>query len=89
MRAGLFFTALGGIVSVVTGWVASVLLDGFKTEHHPYTVKGQQKKYRDEGLPERHEGWYVVPGKIDRASYFLLGYFFVCVLILWAADSMV
>ena len=84
-----WYAALGGVISIVVAWVSSVLLDGFQTGHHPYTVKGQQKKYRDEGLPEKQDGWYVVPGKVDKASYVMLGYFGVCVLALWVVDSMI
>jgi len=55
-----------------------VLLDGFQAEYSPYTVKGQQVLYRREGRPEKQDGWYVVPGRVDRASYLLLGYFVLC-----------
>ena len=84
-----WYAALGGVISVSVAWVASVLLDGFQDGYHPYTVKGQQQKYRDEGRDEKQDGWYVVPGKVDKASYVMLGYFGLCVLALWVADSMI
>ena len=84
-----WYAALGGIVSVSVAWTASVLLDGFQAGYHPYTVKGQQQRYREEGLAEKQDGWYVVSGKIDRPSWVLLGYFVVCVLALWIANSMI
>ncbi|MGI9270262.1 MAG: sodium:solute symporter family transporter [Woeseiaceae bacterium] len=84
-----WYAALGGVISIVVAWVSSIAMDGFKTSWHPYTVKGQQKKYRDEGLSEKQDGWYVVSGKVDKASYVLLAYFGVCVIALWIADSMI
>ena len=84
-----WYCALGGAVSIVVGWSASVLLDGFQREHHPYTVRGQLEQYRREGLPLKKDGWYVVAGKVDRASYFLLGYFLICVAALWFMQSII
>lgn len=82
-----WYCALGGIVSIAVGWLASVLIGGFQENYDPYTVKGQLKKYRDEGLPELQDGWYVVSGKIDKASYGLLVFFVLCVAALWIAQS--
>jgi SSS family solute:Na+ symporter len=84
-----WYAALGGIVSTSVAWTASVLLDGFQTSDHPYTVKGQQKRFRDEGLAEQQDGWYVVSGKVDKASYPLLAFFVFCVIGLWIFESMI
>lgn len=74
-----WYAALGGIISIAVAWVSSVLLDGFQSQWSEYSVRGQMKKFRDENLPEKQDGWYVVPGRVDRASYFLLLYFFACI----------
>ena len=74
-----WYCALGGLVSTAVGWIASVLLDGFQKDWSPYTVRGQKAKFKREGLPEKVDGWYVVPGRVDRASYLLLVYFVACV----------
>ncbi len=84
-----WYCALGGIVSMSVAWISSVLLDGFQKDYSPYTVKGQQEKYRREALPEKIDGWYVVPGKIDRASYLLLVYFVLCIGALWLIERMI
>jgi len=84
-----WYCALGGIVSVSVGWVSSILLDGFQKEYPPYTVQGQKEIFRKEGLQEKQDGWYVVPGKIDRASYGLLAYFVACIAGLWILYSMI
>ena len=84
-----WYAALGGVVSVSVAWLSSIALGGLSSEYHPYTVKGQQKKYAEEGLPEKQGGWYAVAGKVDRPSYIMLGYFFVCIAALWAIDSLI
>ena len=72
--------ALGGAVSTAVAWAASVAIDGFKTEYSEYTVQGQKALFAREGRAEKEDGWYVLAGKVDRASYWLLGYFFLCVI---------
>ena len=75
-----WYCALGGLVSTAVAWLSSVLLDGFQTEHHEYTVQGQKRKFAEQGLATQQGGWYVLPGKVDRASYLLLAYFALCVI---------
>ncbi len=82
-----WYCALGGIVSIVVGWVASVLLDGFQSEYSPYTVKGQLQEAERSGAPLMQDGWYVVSGKVDKASYGLLVFFVLCVAGLWVAQA--
>ena len=74
-----WYCALGAIVSIVVAWVSSVLIDGFQDGYSEYTVQGQKEKFRRENLDEMEDGWYVLPGKVDRASYWLLAYFGLCV----------
>jgi SSS family solute:Na+ symporter len=78
-----WYCALGGSVSIVVAWVASVLLDGFQENYDPYTVKGQLRDYEASGRPMMEDGWYVVSGKVDKASYALLVFFVLCVAGLW------
>ena len=78
-----WYCPLGGLVSIVVAWVASVLLDGFRSEYSPYTVRGQQAAWEATGRPLKQDGWWAISGKIDRGSYWLLGYFVVCVAALW------
>jgi SSS family solute:Na+ symporter len=74
-----WYCALGGVVSISVAWVASVLLDGWHREWSLYSVPGQLAYYREQGLPEKVDGWYVVAGRVDKASYGLLIYFVACV----------
>jgi len=55
--------------------LASMLIDGFQKDWSPYSIKGQLEKFRNEGLAEKENGWYVVPGKVDKISYLLLVFF--------------
>ncbi len=83
-----WYCALGGIVSIVVAWVSSVALDGFQQSWSEFTVRGQKAKYERENLPQKQDGWYVVPGKVDRVSYGLLVYFVFCVFALWVMQSL-
>jgi SSS family solute:Na+ symporter len=84
-----WYCALGGGVSIVVGWVASVLLDGFQETENPYTVKGQLALYEREGRPLKRDGWYVVSGKVDNASYMLLLFFVLLVAGLWVVQTII
>ncbi len=84
-----WYAAIGGLVSIPVAWAASLLIDGRKDYDHPYTVRGQQALFRAQGRQEMEQGWYVIPGKIDRASYYLLLYFFCCLLFLWLFKNLV
>ena len=82
-----WYCAIGGLVSIVVGWLASVLLDGFQTEAHPYTIQGQREVFKREGRPEKVDGWYQLPGKVDRSSYLLLVFFAISLVGLWAFNA--
>ncbi|MEL6686723.1 MAG: sodium/solute symporter [Pseudomonadota bacterium] len=64
-----WYVAIGGLVNIVVAWVASVMLDGFQSEWHPQTVPGQIKAFRDSGRAEKVGGWFVVPGRVDKAAW--------------------
>lgn len=78
-----WFAVIGGGVNVLASLIGSLILDGKQSEFSPYTVKGQIKTYQETGQPEKQDGWYVVPGKIDRASKYLLVYFCFTLLLTW------
>jgi len=64
-----WYVVIGGAVNIAVSWIASVILDGFQKDWHPQTVPGQLKAFRDSGASQKEEGWYIVPGKIDRAAW--------------------
>lgn len=84
-----WYCLIGGVSNVVIALIASRLIDGRQTEWSEYSIKGQQRKFKEQGLPEKDGGWYLVPGKIDKASYYLLGFFFLTILFLFGFEKMI
>ena len=79
-----WYVVIGGVVNITVSWGASVLLDGFKTEWHEQTVVGQIKRYREQNLPEKKDGWYLIPGKIDALCWGLPIFFVLTIIFLMA-----
>jgi SSS family solute:Na+ symporter len=84
-----WYCLIGGAVNIAVALIASRLIDGRQTEWSEYSIKGQQQKFRDQGLPEKEGGWYVVPGKVDRASWYLLGFFVLTLIFLATFEAMI
>lgn len=74
-----WYCIIGASTNVIVTIVASIAIDGKQDTYSSYTIKGQQAKFRDEGLAEKENGWYLVPGKVDKINYVLLGFFFLTV----------
>lgn len=75
-----WFVVIGGGINIIVSWTASVLLDGFQQDWHPYTVPGQIAVFEAEGKPMMRDGWYVCPGKVEPIVW-LLPAFFVGILV--------
>ncbi len=60
-----WFVVIAGGINIAAAWIASVLLDGFKTEWHEHSVPGQIQLFERENRPMKSDGWYVVPGKVE------------------------
>jgi SSS family solute:Na+ symporter len=52
-------------------------------------VRGQIKKFKEEGLAEKQDGWYLVPGKVDKASYGLIVFFVATLAFLFLFQTIV
>jgi len=63
-----WYVVIGGIINIAVSWIASVILDGFQQNWHPQSVPGQLKAFRETGEETKTGGWYIVPGKIDKAA---------------------
>lgn len=81
-----WFVVIGGAINIIVSISASLLLDGKQEVWHEQTVKGQQLKFAAEGRPEKVDGWYVVPGKVDKVVW-LLPVLFVCIILFLAYFS--
>lgn len=84
-----WYCLIGGAANIAVALVASRLIDGRQTEWSEYSIKGQQSKFADEGLPEKEDGWYVVPGKIDKVSWLLLVFFAATLLFLFLFERII
>ena len=84
-----WFCAVGAATNIFVTIIASVLIDGKSDEYSPYTIKGQIRKFEEEGLEQKQEGWYLVPGKIDKASYGLIVFFVATMLFLFLFQTLV
>jgi SSS family solute:Na+ symporter len=84
-----WFCLIGGTVNIVVSLISSFIIDGPQTEWPEYTVKGQKKKFIDEGLAEKDGGWYLVPGKVDKISYMLLVFFAATLLFLFLFERLI
>jgi SSS family solute:Na+ symporter len=84
-----WFCLFGGGVNIVVALIASRLIDGTQAEWSEYSIKGQQKKFKEEALPEKEDGWYLVPGKIDKISYLLLFFFALTIIFLFAFEKLI
>jgi SSS family solute:Na+ symporter len=81
-----WFAAIGAFVNVIVTIVASIAIDGKQTEYSPYTVKGQIKSFADSGAPTTENGWYLVPGKVDKVCYSLFGFFVFTLVFLFSFE---
>ena len=84
-----WYCLFGGGVNIIVSLVASRVIDGRQTDWSEYSIPGQQRKFRDEGLAEKEGGWYVVPGKVDRISWLLLVFFALTIAFLYSFERLI
>ncbi|MDN2655412.1 sodium/solute symporter [Cobetia sp. 14N.309.X.WAT.E.A4] len=78
-----WFCAIGAVVNMPVAIVASLLLDGRQEKLSAYTIQGQKTMFREQSLPTKDGGWYLIPGKVDRVSWLLVGFFLATLLFLY------
>lgn len=81
-----WYAAIGALVNVVFTIIASIAIDGKQAEYSPYSIKGQMKVFADSGAPEKENGWYLVPGKVDKVCYALFGFFIFTLVFLFSFE---
>ncbi|MEP2509299.1 MAG: sodium/solute symporter [Reichenbachiella sp.] len=79
-----WYCLIGAAINVGVTIPASIMLDGFQKDWSLYSIRAQKAMFKEKGLQEKDNGWYIVPGKIDSASYYLLGFFVISLLFLVA-----
>lgn len=77
-----WYAVIGAAVNIVVSIVASILLDGRQQEWSAYSIPGQKVVFKAKGLPRRENGWSLMPGQLDKVSYFLFAFFVVTLLFL-------
>lgn len=70
-----WFAVIGAVANIAVAWLASIVLDGFKSEWHSYSVPGQQALFVAENKPEMEAGWHLVPGRVEKPVWGLLAMF--------------
>jgi solute:Na+ symporter, SSS family len=70
-----WYCLIGTIVNVGVAIPLSILWTGRQPEWSEYSIPGQKRMFKERGLPEKQEGWYLVPGKVDPQLYYLLAFF--------------
>lgn len=77
-----WYVVIGGGTNVIVALSVSLFMDQKSNGWHEQSVPGQIAKFRAEGLAEKDAGWYVVPGKVDKASWGLLAVFALSIVFL-------
>lgn len=84
-----WYTLIGAAANIAVSLPVSLILDGRQSKWSPYSVPGQIEKYREEGLDQKVDGWYVVPGRVDSISYVLLAFFAGWMLLLYLFNALI
>ena len=84
-----WYCLFGGGVNIFVALVASRLIDGKQEQWSEYSIPGQQAKFREEGLAEKDGGWYLVPGKVDSISWYLLVFFALTIAFLYTFEALI
>ena len=84
-----WYCLIGGASNIVISLVASRIIDGRQHEWSEYSIVGQQRVFEERGLPVKDGGWYLVPGRVDRISYLLLGFFALTIVFLLLFERLI
>ena len=77
-----WYALVGGGVNIVVTLLASLILDGSKPQWHEQSVPGQRQRALQSGVSEMENGWFLTPGRVDRASWGLLVFFLLSLVFL-------
>jgi solute:Na+ symporter, SSS family len=82
-----WYCGIGGSVTIIIAILSSLAISGRQKEWSRYSIEGQRQAFLAEGTPEKVDGWYQLPGKIDRASWGLIIFFVATILALIALEA--
>lgn len=84
-----WYCAIGASVNIAISIPASLILTGKQKTWSRYTVRGQQEYFALSGLDKKQDGWYLVPGMIDRPLWLLPIFFIVTITVLIAFNFLI
>ncbi len=84
-----WYAVIGAAVNIAVLLPMSLALDGRQQAWSPYSIKGQQLLFKEQGKVETDNGWFVVPGKLEKYSYYLLAFFVITFVFLLVFQSLV
>ena len=84
-----WYCLFGGGVNIAVSLIASRIIDGAQSEWSEFSIRGQRRMFEQKGLPIKDNGWYLVPGKVDRVSYLLLVFFALTMLFLFTFEKLI
>ena len=87
--AWTWYAVIGGVFNIIVSIIASIIIDGKQKNWSLYSIPGQKAKFKLENKPEKENGWYVIPGKLDRVSYYLLGFFVLTIVFLLSIENFI
>jgi len=87
--AWTWYAIIGAVVNILVSIIASILISGKQKDWSPYSIPGQRAQFKLENKPEKENGWYVIPGKLDKVSYYLIGFFVFTILFLLLIENLI
>lgn len=84
-----WFPAIGLTVNVAAALLASLVFDPAAEQWHPYSVPGLIAQRAERGEPEKDNGWYTIPGKLDAKVLVLLVYFVITLVALYLFNALI
>lgn len=84
-----WYCLVGAVSNIIVTLLASRIIDGRQEQWSPYSVVGQKAKFLREGRAEKDGGWFLVPGRVDGTSWWLLVFFALTLLALYLLNTLV
>jgi SSS family solute:Na+ symporter len=79
----LWYSLVGTVITLVVGYMVSILTGGEKKDISIYTIKGQKDYFMKNNMSIIEDGVYVIPGKFEKTSYLTIIFFIVVVILLY------
>lgn len=78
---------IGVTVTLILGYLISILTGGENKEVDRYTIQGQKKYFADNNIKVKEDKMYIMPGKFEKISYALIVYFVAAFIFLYVLGS--